>query len=127
MYIEDLSTTAYFARGPNVRAIGWLEAGHLFAQGDVPAEFLDALKAHVGAAHQVVLFMGFHECSLCPDISPRPGRGWRAGLRNLLIPTSNLLYVAPELIVHYVEDHGYRPPEEFVAAVLACPEQKSPQ
>ena len=28
------------------------------------------------------------------------------------------VYAAPTLIVHYVEAHRYRPPEEFIAAVL---------
>lgn len=118
-FIADLSTEAYFAHGDSVRAVGWLESGHPYTQGDVPAEFLAALKKHVETAHVVVLFMGLHDCSLCPA-----GRR-TAGLGNLLVPTSDRLYVAPELITHYIQDHGYRPPDEFVAAVLACPEQGS--
>ena len=119
MHIDDLSNEAYFVHGARVRAIGWLEAGHPFPCGDVPADFMEALTAHVATAHQVCMFMGFHECSLCPAERPH------AGLRNLLVPTADLLYVAPESIVHYIKDHGYRPPDEFMAAVLACPVQKS--
>jgi hypothetical protein len=33
----------------------------------------------------------------------------------------------PQMVAHYVEGHGYRPPEEFVQAVLACPAQGSPE
>jgi hypothetical protein len=29
-------------------------------------------------------------------------------------------YAAPSLIVHYVREHGYRPPRQFRAAVLQC-------
>jgi hypothetical protein len=29
------------------------------------------------------------------------------------------------LVVHYIEDHGYRPPYEFLVAVQTCPEQGS--
>jgi hypothetical protein len=36
-----------------------------------------------------------------------------------------VVYVAPELVVHYIESHGYQPPEEFIAAVMACPPQES--
>ena len=32
--------------------------------------------------------------------------------------TDRTAYTAPILIVHYVEAHGYRPPEEFIAAIL---------
>jgi hypothetical protein len=102
-----------------VRAVGWLEAGHPYRRGPVPEAFVAALRRQVAEAYQPVLYMGFHPCSLCPE-----GRQ-RAGLRNLLVPTERLLYVAPELIAHYVEDHGYQPPEEFVAAVLACADQGS--
>ena len=119
MFIEDLSTDAYFARGPNVRAVGWLEAGHPHQQGPVPDEFLARLKKHVASAYQSMLFCGWHECSLCSDGQRRTGS------YNLLIPTTRLLYVAPEMIVHYIEDHGYRPPLEFVDAVMACPPQES--
>lgn len=121
MFIEDLSTDAYFARGPNVRAVGWLEAGHPHQQGPVPDEFLARLKEHVAKAYQPMVFWGFHECSLCSDSQRRTGDS------NLLIPTAQLLYVAPEMIVHYIEDHGYRPPLEFIDAVTACPEQESPR
>ena len=41
------------------------------------------------------------------------------------IPTESVVYVAPELVTHYVEVHGYQPPVEFIAAVLACPPQGS--
>lgn len=29
--------------------------------------------------------------------------------------------LGPELILHDMKDHGYRPPQEFRAAALACP------
>src|SRR4029453_10606982 len=92
VFVEDLSTRAYFAHGDNVRAVGWLEAGHPFARGPVPAEFLAALKARVAKAYQPVIFMGSHRCSLCAG----EGRH-RRGHHNLLIPTAGLVYVAPEL------------------------------
>jgi hypothetical protein len=120
MFIEDLSTNAYFAIGDNVRAVGWLEAEYPYARGAVPPEFLARLKEHVATAYQPVYFMGVHECSLCPE-------GKEAvGASNVMIPTERLIYIAPELVVHYIEDHGYRPPQEFIDAVMICPDQESP-
>ena len=119
MFIEDLSTNGYFVHGVNVRAIGWLEVGHPFTRGPVPGDILAALKAQVVKAHQIAYHMGFHECSLCPEDRQR------TGIDNLLVPTRELLYVAPELVVHYIEDHGYRPPDQFLVAVQTCPEQGS--
>jgi hypothetical protein len=119
MFIADLSTCAYFATNDNLRAVGWLEAGHPYQQGPVREDFLTRLKQHVATAYQPLLFLGFHNCSLCP-----PGQR-KTGLLNLLIPTGQLLYVTPGMVVHYIEDHGYRPPQEFIEAVMACPPQEA--
>jgi len=119
MFIADLSTRAYFARGERVRAIGWLEGDHPYTRGAVPGPFLQRLKQHVESAYQPTMLFGFHECTLCPRDDPNMND------LNLLIPTAELLYMAPAMIVHYIEDHDYRPPEEFIAAVMACPAQQS--
>jgi hypothetical protein len=47
------------------------------------------------------------------------------GSRFLIIPSTTCDYVAPDLVAHYVEQHEYSPPTEFVTAILACPEQSS--
>lgn len=36
-----------------------------------------------------------------------------------------MVYVAPELILHYIEAHLYKPPDEFINAVLRSPDQNS--
>jgi hypothetical protein len=33
---------------------------------------------------------------------------------------SGVVYVAPVLVAHYVEAHNYRPPDEFIQAVLSA-------
>jgi hypothetical protein len=40
---------------------------------------------------------------------------------NVSVPAGAVLFVAPEMVAHYVEKHGYLPPQEFVEAVLAAP------
>ena len=119
MFIEDLSPNGYFATGASIRAVGWLEQGHEYRKGEVPQDFLAKLREHIAEAYQPVFFMGVYGCTLCLEHPPY-------GVRNLLIPTPACLYVAPELIVHYVERHGYCPPDEFIKAVVNCPPQKTP-
>ncbi len=36
-------------------------------------------------------------------------------------------YAAPDMIIHYVEAHGYRPPDDFVAGVLGTLEENPSQ
>jgi hypothetical protein len=56
--------------------------------------------------------MGVHTCELCGS--------FKAG-GNLGVPGDGVLYVAPEMIAHYVSAHGYLPPDEFVQAVSVSP------
>ncbi len=123
MYYADLSTKCQVDRGSRVRAIGWLSKDHAFTTGDVPQEFLATLRVHLAAAVQRVITAGPHFCELCANPSDKRKRV--GGSRNLWIPTIDYVYVAPELILHYIEKHNYRPPDEFVIAVTACPPQDS--
>jgi hypothetical protein len=36
-----------------------------------------------------------------------------------------VVYIAPSMIKHYTEKHEYKPPQEYIDAVLACPPQDS--
>jgi hypothetical protein len=109
-------------RGPEVRAIGWLDGEHRFARGPVPPAFRSALEEHLTHAWQFVRFMGAHRCTVCSLIVRIFGRGGHA---NLWVPTEKHLFIAPAMILHYVGWHGYCPPEPFIEAVLACPPQGS--
>jgi hypothetical protein len=63
--------------------------------------------------------MGTHECDLCLY------EGEVHGVNNIFVPGEEFLFVCPELIVHYMNAHGYQPPDAFCAAVLRCPPMKS--
>lgn len=116
-FYPDLGTRCMVDDGPHVRAIGWLARDEPYTQGSVPPEFVSALRRHTAAAWQPCAAGGMHHCELC-------GRERTSG--NVWIPADDVVYVAPEMIVHYVEAHAYAPPEAFVRAVLACPSQESP-
>jgi hypothetical protein len=47
-------------------------------------------------------------------------------VHNLFVPAKGCVYVAPEMILHYVVAHGYSPSRVFQSAVLACPKVLSP-
>jgi hypothetical protein len=127
-YFPDLSTKCSFESGPEVRAIGWLSAEHAFTQGTVSPEFFTRLAEHVTTAWQPVVTFGMHGCEFCSLAvagAPRFPRFARLSCANVWIPAPGRVYVAPGMILHYVADHGYAPPAEFIAAVFACPPQGS--
>ncbi|MCB9624785.1 MAG: hypothetical protein H6723_15845 [Sandaracinus sp.] len=47
------------------------------------------------------------------------------GAAELWIPSDTAIFWAPVTIVHYIDAHGYRPPDAFVDAVRACPPMRS--
>ena len=71
--------------------------------------------------------MGAHFCSFCPDDADKQetvvfdGHRFGLGAANLFLPAEGTIYVAPSLIVHYIRDHSYLPPEPFCEAVRTCP------
>ena len=55
---------------------------------------------------------GVHTCQLCGEAS--------AG-GNFAVPAESILFVAPELAVHYVSVHHYLPPSAFLDSLLSAP------
>jgi len=128
MYFPDLSPYQYGRDplDPAIVNIGWLSEDHPYETGDVPTDFVEAIRSMVAAP--VNLYRGVHQCEFCPAppvvtspgglkiAKPLPGTTGNGEIR---VPGSDgRTYVAPVLVLHYVEAHRYRPPESFVAAVL---------
>lgn len=111
-YFADLSPYTYSTRSDKrvVVNVGWLDAAIPFHTGSEKSErFLKTLKGSV-VSRRMHATRGFHDCPFC-----RSARGsaevWFDGPKRT--------YAAPELIAHYVENHKYCPPQEFIDAVLA--------
>ena len=124
-YFADLTPYRYRADvDGSALNVGWLGAGHDVPQGSVPEGFAGAL-AELARKERVNQTRGWHVCDLagCPltghavvrwdDMEMVLGSAeiWPVG-------ADGTVYAAPNLIHHYVVDHGYRPPDEFIAAVL---------
>lgn len=116
MHASDLADTCMIARGPRIRAVGWLDAKHAFARGPLDERVAAVLEMLAQDGWMHVHCMGFHTCELCDQ--------WRDH-RNLLVPGPDVLYVAPGMIAHYMRAHEYLPPTSFCTAVLACPDPET--
>lgn len=117
-YYPDLAEKSMIDYGPHIRTVGWLDDEHEFATGQPPADFVKKLRKLTRKCGKSIdalgwgVFMGGHTCQLC--------RQFETSL-NLGVPADELLYVAPQMISHYVEKHSYLPPRQFVDAVLGSP------
>jgi hypothetical protein len=141
-HIPDLAPCTYFGRyAPALIAVAWLGRGQDYAQGPVPDAVICRLVEFRARNWNVLALLGPHYCDLCYesveqasralDVSFQDGKqGVRApdeanrdakGSENLLVPSGREIFVAPEMILHYVRVHQYRPPAEFCDALMRCP------
>lgn len=129
VWFADLSPCDYFGfeDDSRFRAVGWLERGRDFTVGKVDERCVGRLAELLAEPWQPVHFLGFHQCDLCEVEQPpeafRLGR-WTVslGATNLFLPAPGIgILVAPSMVVHYICDHGYRPPDVFLRAVMDCP------
>jgi hypothetical protein len=117
-FLSDLCPCTYLPCDPGdaILSIGWLEKGAEFRKGRVPANVFARLKELCRRPWQPFVACGFHECTLCQLEGAR-------GSANVFIPGEGVIYVCPELILHYICAHWYLPPDEFCEAVRRCPDQ----
>jgi hypothetical protein len=114
--LQDLSPCIYLpVVADHILAVGWLDSNMKYGRGSTPTAVYQKLKDFVRSPWQPFLYAGHHECNLCQF------HGESHGASNLFIPFEGKIYVAPELITHYINAHHYQPPAIFCDAVLACP------
>lgn len=118
--IPDLSKCAGLpVTADHILAVGWLEHSTTYSQGPTPAPVYYRLRSFTAQPWQPFISSGYHECELCQFA------GEQRASANLFIPFQGKIYVAPELITHYINAHFYQPPAEFCQAVIECPEMDS--
>ena len=119
-YYRDLERCTYFPveNDDSLIAVGWLEPGHDFTRGTVDAQFFQRLETFCQRPWRAFMFLGGHECGLCQHHGP-------ILQYDIFIPHNGRIFAAPGGITHYIRAHWYRPPDEFIEAVIACPDMGS--
>jgi hypothetical protein len=122
-YYPDLSPYEYFESDEKMLNVGWLDADHDFPRGPVAPAFVDALlRLNKDSRNQT---RGFHWCVFCEEaFEDVPNPYLPSGVASMgtaeihAVGADGVRYAAPTLVIHYVIEHEYLPPEVFVAAVL---------
>ena len=124
MYYPDLTPYRYLERTtfPKLLNIGWLGIEAPFPRKKASEELLDALFEKF--QDRVNQTRGFHRCEFCDRPSfgvevSRNRKSTRLGSAEIRVEGKDgITYAAPDLIYHYVIEHDYDPPPEFVEALL---------
>jgi hypothetical protein len=129
-YYPDLSPYEYIPGYdvpgmPNLN-VGWLDGSRPYPKGKTSHVFREALLEFCFRGNVVVQTRGLHPCTLgkCPNPLPPMQRGENAaylGSAEIRVIGQGVVYAAPTLIYHYVVAHNYKPPDEFIQAVLTSP------
>jgi hypothetical protein len=131
-----------------VQTIGWLDKDHDFKKGKVDREFIDTLKQIIVCGDSppcqayVNGIKGYYSCPICSQIASilihdgsvliSSGYGMLLdeyndeeinilGHGEVWIPNSNkkgCFFATYDLIYHYIVDHQYYPPEDFIKSVI---------
>ena len=114
-YFPDLTPYKYLCPTKPQRHtfnIGWLSKEFPYDQGESPAEFKQRLAFFCESPSTRFMTAGMHTCEFC---------GQAVGSTEIRIIAGKKSYAAPVLVFHYVDAHRYRPPQEFIDAVLKAP------
>ncbi|CCE06205.1 hypothetical protein BRAS3843_1640015 [Bradyrhizobium sp. STM 3843] len=126
-YFADLTPYSYGAADTSAAStlnVGWLAAGVDFPRKLAEPQFVDRLwrfcQVSVGQTR------GLHKCELCcsfdGNLAQKNGERLLLGSAEIrVVSDRGELFAAPNLIYHYVVQHDYAPPMEFVRAVLLGP------
>lgn len=132
-YFPDLSPYAYgHGVHPGVVHVGWLDNVHPFPNGAVEDRLIERMKRL--AVNPVELYRGKHICELCKEpanlvktttnqLVIDPNCSWwrwaeeRSGNGEIRVFRAGVTFAAPVLIVHYIREHRYLPPGDFLKAV----------
>lgn len=108
-YFKDLSICDYsiFTKECRVKAVGFLCKEEPFEKGDVDPEIIKKLEKY----KPQMLAMGYHHCEFCDD------KNAKGCSEILVVNKQGQVYEAPILIIHYIKDHNYLPPQEFLDAI----------
>ncbi|RDY26486.1 hypothetical protein [Lachnotalea glycerini] len=127
---DDLSKYIYFDREEsNIFNIGWIE-DNSFNRGKVKEEFITRLWEYIKYPVNVGRSLYKNEyLDNKIDTYTACYNGYQILLGAAEIRVMNLkkgvVYAAPNLIIHYILNHQYVPPEEFIEAVMNGPNPNS--
>lgn len=124
-YYRDLSTYVYSNSVTANLNVGWLSRYRSFVKGAVDSEIMDILAFQVRMPRNRT--RGRHPCYFCSTLRSRGvdtsvdifGVEHHLGSAEIhAFSRDGVVFTAPDLIYHYIARHGYRPPIEFMQALV---------
>ena len=122
MYIEDLSrrTYCFFVHDDRPAfSVGWL-GNFVPTKGDVPSAAMMVLRHYAEHCTFEDGFLGKHGCEICDQVAFK-NEFWIEFFDEQ--SKCDVRFVLPTGVFHYIEAHGYCPPQEFLDAIAPLAEE----
>ena len=132
MYLPDLEIypSGEHRSKLTAKAVGWLDANHPYPKGNSTDIFVQNLWHR--CKNPPIKHFGYHVCGLCGHDENNWGiridngqEQFDVGNGDIIVFGQEDIYVAPNMIYHYVVNHNYQPPDSFVIATLNSPLPKT--
>lgn len=126
MYFEDMTKYSYHQDGvgEKVKNVGWLENSKGFNASEFQNVELGKILLGLWGC-RVVKMRGFHCCDICGSKSrekfvDEDGNSYFLGAAEFRVNSkdNDTVFAAPDMIIHYIFEHNYSPPKDFVRALL---------
>lgn len=115
-HYSDLTPYNYRHYSEQELNVGWLQKDNEFTTGEVPEGFLDRLKKF--EKNRFFKTRGMHFCEFCQE-------NHSSSDEIRVVSKDGKVYASPTLLSHYIDEHNYLPPQEFIDAVVEGPEPGS--
>lgn len=126
-YTQNIQGTIYDkTRVKMVCSVGWLAKKYKYPTGEICDMYLERLWYYC-YNFAVNATLGLHLCPFCPakTYSSLARRGNEecslGGSEVWVLGHDGIVYAAPNLLYHYMQRHQYRPPTEFLDALMTGP------
>jgi hypothetical protein len=130
MHIPELSLQTYNDHneercdGFEYRSVGWL-GDRVERPGETEPEIVHRLHRLKANNQLSDCWMGFHTCEIClaekGESQFTPKRGETKDKGEFFVEHGTTRYVLPNLVIHYIAQHGYRLPEVVEQAIRERP------
>lgn len=123
---EDLTNYSYRIAPcilKSVKNVGWLKMDSEIPIGGLERKTLRKLKEIItgnGIFNAIVEPIRESPCCpICGELDLHDALGRHLANSELWIPAGELIYASPISILHYIEVHNYKPPQEYIEAIDA--------
>jgi hypothetical protein len=107
--------------------IGWIDSSMEYEKAEKNEEFLKKMLILIKKSGNMM--RGYHRCQYCLKdrmigneydlICVKEGDSTiTLGSREIYFQYGNFVFISPDLIYHYIENHSYKPPDLYYDAVM---------